>query len=155
MPAKTLSGARALVQMADPVSGSFVTVGIFNNVSYDVSYDVQSVYILGRYSAAELAYTSMNPVTITASAWRVIDRGPHVDGQVPRLQDLMGHNYIQMLILDRQTGRPIATIRDVRPAGYSSGLTARQLQETTHRYIGLLLDDESVENNEANGAAIF
>ena len=45
-------------------------------------YSIQ--YILGLYSAAELTTTGVEPVSITAQGWRVIDHGPYdVDCRVP------------------------------------------------------------------------
>lgn len=150
---KIMHGARALVQILDPNTNQPVTVGIFNNFSYGVNYDVQPAFILGRFSAAELAYTAMEPCQISAGAWRVIGHGAHVTAKLPKLADLLRHEYLEIQVVDRQTGRPIAKIHSVRPSGMSTNLTARQLEEMTCTYVGLLVDDEDTVNAELPGSA--
>ena len=147
-----MSGARAKLAVADP-SGNFHVVGIFNNVSWGLTYDVQPAYILGRYSPAELDYTAQEPVSITCSGWRIIGKGPHVSARVPRLQDLLTADYIELTVYDRASNDlPIAKFHSVRPTGFSTTLTARQLEEVTVTFVGLLVDDESTQNAESASA---
>jgi len=155
---KVMSGARAKVAMVDPNTGEAKVIGLFSNVSYGVTYEVSPAFILGRYSAAEIDYTSVDVVQITCSGWRVIGHGWHTDGRVPRVQDLLLHEYLEMVIIDRQAealGQEprIAKIRNVRPTSGSGGFAARQLSEATFSYVGLLVDDESVINDEHPTAA--
>ena len=152
---KVFHGARALFQIVDPNTGqsTATTVGIFDNCSYSLTYDVQPAFILGRFSPAELGYTAQEPVNITCSGWRVINHGPHQYGHVPHLQDLLLHQYITMQVVDRQTGLPIATFNSVRPTGYNTSIQARQLETMTLNFMGLLVDDESGDNTESIVAA--
>jgi len=153
MPPKVVSGARAKVGIYDPATGQTTIVGIWSDISYSLQYDVQPVYILGRYSASELDYTSMDVVRITATGWRTIKNSPHVAAAVPRLQDLLNHEYLEFAIIDRQLeaeggdGR-IAKIRNIRPEGYSQGFSARQLSSTSYSFVGLLVDTEDATNSE-------
>lgn len=149
---KVMNGARAVVRVAGSGANAGQPIGSFSSFSYGLNYDVQPAYILGRYSAAELGYTGMEPVRCSASGWRIVKNGPHVAAKMPRLQDLLQHEYIQIDVLDRQTGEVIAIIKDVRPESYSSHITSRALTEVTHTFVGLLVDDESVSNNESPGA---
>jgi hypothetical protein len=153
MPPKVMSGARAKVAIVDPNTGKAQVVGIWNNFSYSVNYDVQPAFILGRYSAAELDTTGVEPVSITAGGWRVVNHGPFVDGKLTNVKDLLLQEYLVLTVVDRQTGAQIATIKGCLPTGFSSGLSARQLQETTNTYMGLLMDDESTTNTETSSAA--
>ena len=149
---KVMSGARAILGFYDPNKDQTLPVGIFNNVSYGLTYDAQPVYILGRYSPAEIDYTAQEPVTITASGWRVIDHGPHIEGRVPNLSQLLTHEYLQMAVLDRQTNKRIATFREVRPTSYATTISSRTLEEVTITFIGIFVDDESTENFESPGS---
>ena len=151
-PPKVLNGARAVVRIAGAGANAGQAVGIFSSFSYGLTYDVQPVYVLGRYSAAELGYTGMEPVRCTAAGWRVVNNGPHASAKMPKLQDLLQHEYIQIDVLDRQTGLVIAKIKDVRPETYASTIASRQLTEVTHTFVGLLVDDETASNNENPGA---
>lgn len=153
MPPKVMNGARAKVFIVDPKTNKARVVGIWNNFSYQVTYDVQPAFILGRYSAAELITTGVEPVAITAQGWRVVDHGPFVDGALTNLKDLLLQEYLLLQVFDRQTKRYVANIRGCLPTGMSSTLSAKQLQESTNTYLGLLMDDESVQNNEASDAA--
>jgi hypothetical protein len=152
MAGKVVSGARCKVSIDGQV------VGIFNSISYGLSYDTQPVYILGRFTAAEIDYTAQEVVGVTCTGWRVIGHGPHVTsaagggGSVPKLQDLLTHDYISLLVEDRQTGKQIATISNVRPTGYSTTVSQRQLEEITVNFVGILISDETADNSEAPGA---
>lgn len=157
MPPKVMTGARGKLGIYDPSTNEVSVMGIFSSVSYGLQYDVQPAYILGRYSPAALEYTSQEPVNVTCSGWRVIGHGPHRDGKVPRLQELLTHEYLELAVIDRQleTGSAdarIGKIRGLRPTGYTTGLTARQLEEMTTTYVGLLIDDESTTNVEGPGS---
>lgn len=135
--AKTMVGARAQL-----IVGSSI-VGIFNNVSYSVSYDTQSIHILGKYPAAEITYTGMDPISVTASGFRVIDSSPYKVASVPRLQELLNAEDTSLAIFDRQTGRQIMTVVGVRATGYNSNGAARGLFDLTVNFLGLSLSDES------------
>jgi hypothetical protein len=148
-----MSGARAKVSIYDPTTGQAKVVGIWNNFSYSVNYDVQPAFILGRFSAAELSTTGVEPVAISASGWRVVDHGPFVEGRLTNLKDLLLQEYLVLSVIDRQTGKTVATIHGCLPTGTSTTLSARQLQESTNSYMGLLMDDESTVNTEAASAA--
>lgn len=146
---KVMSGARAKFGVVDPATGQAQYLGIFNNVSYGLTYDAQPAYILGRYSPAEIDYTAQEPVNITASGWRVINHGPQVDGKVPNLRDLLNHEYLTLTIVDRQNPNVnMATFRNVRPTGYSTTISARNLEEITVTFVGIFVDDESTQNAE-------
>jgi hypothetical protein len=77
---KTMNGARAKLGIYDPSTGQTRYIGIFQNVSYGLTFQAEPVYILGKFAAAEIDYTSQDVVQITASGWRVIEHGPHVEG---------------------------------------------------------------------------
>jgi hypothetical protein len=151
MSAKVLSGARAKLGFYDGNQVNYV--GIFSDISYGVTYDVQPAFILGRYSAAALDYTAMEVVHITANGFRIVDHGWFQDAQFPSLSQLMTANYMTMSVLDRQTNKEIARIDFVRPVGATGGFSARQLATSTHSYMGILVSDESQPNNtESPGA---
>src|SRR5216683_1874998 len=152
-PPKVLHGARAQLMIVDPNTGDSKVVGIFNNVSYSLIYDAQPVFILGRFSAAEIGYTAMEPIQVTATGWRVVNAGPHRVAKVPRLQDLIRHEYCELALFDRQTNQRVAKIHGLRSTGYSTTVTSRQLEEITVTWMGLLLDDEDTDNVEGTGAS--
>lgn len=152
MPPKVMHGARAKVFMVDS-TGVARVVGIWNSFSYNVTLDVQPSFILGRYSAAELTTTGVEPVAITAQGWRVVDHGPMREGGITALDQLLFQEYLLLQVWDRQTKKFVANIRGCLPTGFSSTVSAKQLQENTNTYLGLLMDDESVTNNEASDAA--
>jgi len=148
-----MNGARATVGWTVGGEGGVAKptiVGLFTNISYGVTYDVQPAYILGRYTAAEIDYTAAEVVNITASGWRVVDSGWHKAGRLPRVQDLATAEYIELVVTDRQTGKRIAIIRNVRPTSVSGGFSARSLSESSHTFVGILVDDEEAEEGVTN-----
>lgn len=158
MPPKVMTGARGKLGIFDPSTNTVEIVGLFSSVSYGLIYDVQPAYILGAYAPAALEYTSQEPVNVTCSGWRSIGHGPHKTARVPRLSDLIFQDSLELAVIDRllETGGAdarIAKIREVKPTGYTTALTARQLEEMTSTYVGRLIDDEDTTNTEGAGAA--
>lgn len=147
-PQKTVHGARAKVYVYDEKSPNGRLVGIWSHFGYSVSIDVQPSWILGRYTAAELSTTGVEPVSITAGGWRTVDHGVFVDAGVTNVKDLLNQLPIVMSVIDRQTGKTIATITGCLPTGYTQNLTARQLTELNCSYMGLLAMDESGEDTD-------
>jgi len=154
---KVLHGARAVLWVGT------TPVGLFNNVSYGVTYDVSPVYILGRASAAELAYVGMEVIEISASGFRILGNGPFgtIDkgtgsALVPRLQEILTYQDLVVSLHDRLETDPekgnIMTVTNVKPRGFSSSVGARGLQEMTVNLVGLYLSDESGPNNEPASA---
>jgi hypothetical protein len=143
---KVLHGARAQVYVGGKL------VGLLHNISYNVVYDTQDAYVLGRLSAAEIGYTAQEPVTGTLSGWRVVGNGPHIIG-LPGLKDLLTADYTQLVVIDRVTNKRVGSITGVRLTGHSGGQAARQFSETVIPYKGLLMGDESVTNVEPAGSS--
>lgn len=158
-PSKTMHGARAQLSVTDPNTGLSRIVGIFNSVSFGLSYDVRPVEILGRFNPDETVYVGQEAISVNASGWRVVDAGPHVSAGMPRLQDLLTSEYLELAIFDRQatangqSPKPIAKIHQVRAVSYSTSYASRNLVDLNVTFIGLLVDDESVENSERPDAA--
>jgi len=154
---KVLTGARCRVSVYDPASGKSKTIGLFNTVSWGLSYETQPAFILGRYSPADITFTAANEISINCGGYRVIDHGPHVDGAIPKLQDLLNHEYIELTVIDRQSesngkdGR-ITKFRQVRPTGYHTSISARGQVEMTCSFVGIRVDDESATNSESPGS---
>ena len=145
--ANTIHGARAKLF----IDGK--ACGIFNSVNYSLAYDMQPVYILGRFSPSEIVATGQEAINIAASGFRIFDRGPHVSAKVPHLQDLLGLGEISLAIEDRENpGKPIMTVVGVKVQGYSTSINARAVQEISVTFIGLRLSDESGSNDEEGSA---
>jgi hypothetical protein len=143
---KVVHGARAQVFVGSKL------VGLLHNISYNVVYDTQDAYVLGRLSPAEIGYTAQEPVTGTLSGWRVVLNGPHIVG-LPQLKDLLTADYTTLVVFDRVTGKRIGSITGVRLTGHSGGQAARQFSEQVIPYKGMLMGDESVTNVEPAGSS--
>jgi hypothetical protein len=150
---RVVNGARVKVLIQKAGEAPKV-IGIFNNLSYQVALDVQPAFILGRYSAASLDYTAMEPVNITARGWRVVGQGAHEAAAVPRLQEMLTAEPIIFQVFDRLTNQNIATITNVRASGHSNEFAARQQSELPVSFLGLIPSDESdeVQQHETDGA---
>jgi hypothetical protein len=152
--AKVFSGARAKLGIFNPSTGKINVIGLFNNVSYGLSYGHHAVYILGRFSPAEIEYTDQSEVAFSASGWRSIGHGPHAEISVPKLQDLLTSDYLVLALVDRQTEASgadgtVAKFNKVRVTGYSTTVSARQLVEITVNFVGATApSDETATNAE-------
>ena len=143
--AQTFHGSRAKLLIDGEV------IGIFNNVSYGVNYDANPIHILGRFSPAEIVLTGQDAITVQASGFRIIDKGPYnkIQGaKVPQLQDLLNHEDISLAVIDRQTGKQIMSVVGVRPTGFNSTLNARGVTEIQVTFVGTVLSDEEGDQQE-------
>jgi hypothetical protein len=148
--AKVFHGARAILYVGT------IARGIFNNASWSYGLEDQEVPILGAFAPVEIAYVGASTVTVRCTGWRIIGHGPHQDGMVPKLNELLNYQDIQLVLMDRQSGPndpPVMKLRDVKPLGYDTGVASKSLSEVTITYKGLRVDDESGPNEESNGAA--
>lgn len=153
MASKTMTGARGKVYISDPVTGTTSLIGIFSNISWGLTYDAQPVFLLGRHGPDEIVYTAQEPVSVQCSGFRVVGNGAHKLAKLPNLKDLLSSEYLEILVVDRQTGRDIAKIHGVRPVSFSTTLSARNLEEISVSYIGLVADDEDTTNRERSDAS--
>lgn len=149
--AKTMHGSRAQLQ----ING--ITIGIFNNVSYGVRYDATAINVLGRFSAAEIVLSGMEPINVTCTGFRVIDHGPYAIASVPRLQDLLTNEDVTLSIFDRSTGEQVMTVVGCRATGWNTSVAARAIQDITVDFMGLRLSDENDPNgqDESPGATEY
>ena len=146
--ANVMHGARAIIK----IDGK--KVGIFNSCSWGLQLDQQPVYTLGRFSPAEIVTTGQEAIGVTATGFRILDRGPHVVAGLPELQELLTDEGIASITVeDRQSGKNIMHVENVKVQGYSTGVNARGVQEVTVNFIGTVVSDESITNAEATGAS--
>lgn len=152
-PPKVVHGARCQVIIADPNRGTAGVVGLFNSISYGLAYDTQDVFLLGRVSADEIVTTAQETVNVSCSGFRVVGQGPHTGAHITSLQDVLTAEYLQLAVYDRQTNKLIAKISNVRPVGFSTTINARQLEEISVSFKGILVGDEDVDNAEPVGSS--
>lgn len=149
MAAQTLTGARAKCSIIKPGQAP-VLVGVFDQVSYGLDLDIQTVYILGNLQPVESVYTAQEPVRVSASGFRVVDQGPFVQGAMPAVNELLTSEYLVFEVFDRQTDQKVAVIKDLRPQNFNSGFSARQLTQMSLTYLGLSMADEFFADQDYN-----
>lgn len=142
-----MHGARA--QMV--VDGKIV--GIFSTCSYGMAYDLATINILGRFGPAELVYTGQEAVNVNVSGFRVVGHGPHVDGHMPRVQDLLTAGYFEFVVIDRQSGQRICRIHSCKATSFNMNVAAKSPMDFSMSFVGMLASDESVDNLESPGSS--
>lgn len=158
MPAKTVHGARARVQMSgiDTNGNQFTrTIGIWNEISYTVDFDVAAVAILGRFSPAELVTTGVNPVAISASGYRIVNHGVYADCGITKLQDLLRQEGVTIDIQDRQTGATLFTVSGCVPTRHHGGYPVKALSSLSVDFLGLSYGDETTSNAENASSTVL
>ncbi len=146
---KTLHGARCQLFIDGAI------VGLFNSVSYGVTYDAIPINVLGNFAASEILLAGMEPVSVTAGGFRVLDNGPYAAGKVPKLQDLLNVGEITLSLFDRQSGKFIMTVVGVKATGFSNSVSARGVMDLTVNFMGLRLSDETGDQDESPGHTNF
>ena len=148
--AKVFTGARAKVYVDN------VLVGMFDSCSFAVNIGAEPIHILGRYSAAEIAQTSYEAVTVNCSGFRIIGNGGHLLPKVPKLQDLLNLETITLAMVDRQStdNAPIMVVQNCLPISYSTGANAKASSRIQISYLGTHAYDESGEQDEADAVQL-
>jgi hypothetical protein len=145
--AKTMVGARAKVYVDN------VLVGIFDSVDYTVNIGTEGIFLLGRYSAAEIVPTSYEIVTANCSGFRLIGNGAHVLPKMPKLQDLLNLETVTLAITDRQSpanAQPILTVMNCIPSTHGTGYSAKSTSRLRVTYQGISASDESGAQDEGD-----
>lgn len=139
---KIMTGARAVFSIGGK------EIGFFSSCDWSYSVDVQPAYVLGRYSVAETTYTSAAPVTVRCAGFRAFDGkagdeklGPHQKAGaaklVPTLNDLLNAQSVDILIVDRQTGKSMMRVINAKSTGYNTSLRAREQQTMSFEFMGM------------------
>jgi hypothetical protein len=149
-----LSGSRAKVGFFNKDKNFFSLLGTFSDISYNVAYDVQPAWVLGREAAAATENVAQELIQINATGWRVVNKSIFTEAQFPRLSELISAGYLTFSIQDRQSGLTVATIDKVRPTHAAMGFSARMLSSVTYTYLGILYSDEQVTDNDVRSDAV-
>lgn len=145
--AKTMVGARAKVYVDN------VLVGIFDSCDYSVNVGTEPIHLLGRYSAAEIAPTSYEAVTLNCSGFRLIGNGGHILPKMPKLQDLLNLETVVISVTDRQApanAAPILVVQNCVPVSYGTGYSAKATSRVRITYMGTVAYDESGIQDEGD-----
>lgn len=143
---QTMTGARAKVRVNGEV------VGLFDSCQYGATIGTEPVHILGRYSAAEISITSYEVVQVSCSGFRVIDQGVHVLPAAPTLDQLLAFETVQLEIEDRKSGKNIMIVKNCVPNNWGEGQQAKGTTRFNITYQGVVLSDESGDQDESAGA---
>lgn len=139
MASKTMIGSRAIVRVNNEV------IGVFDSCSYSVNIGAEPIHILGRYSAAEIAITSYEAVTVQCSGFRVIDNGVHTLPKFPKVEELLNFENVTLDVVDRAStkGEPIAVIKECVPVSHNENYQAKATSRFQITYVGIIARDES------------
>lgn len=155
-PPKTFHGGRAKISIQNLGDNSSTVIGIWTSFDYNVAYDVQAVYILGRFSAAELVTTGIEPVSIDCSGFKIVNHGFFKEGKLTPLVGLLNQEGLELTVTDRTGKIRVAVIHGCKPTGTSMSVSAKQLATGRNSYIGLLMDeDEEFFNDEASDTSVL
>lgn len=128
-------------------------VGLFDSIDYGAGIGLEAVYILGRTSASENVETHYETVNVNLGGFRIVGNGVHVLPKFPKVQDIVNMGEFKIDVVDRQTGEAVASILRCKWSRYSTGFQARALSRVQLSCVGLILQDESGDQNEGPGAA--
>ena len=145
--AKTMTGSRAVLYIDN------LAVGIFETVSYNKNFGTEPIHTLGAYGAREIVINSMEAVTLSCGAFRVIGSGATKLGRVPKVSDLMNYESCKIRVQDRQSGKDILIVDKCVPNSESGAHNARAASRVTISYTGTIAwDEESQGDGESGGS---
>ena len=146
------TGARAKVFLSRPGQPPQL-MGLFDGVDVSYGFGVAESHVLGAFGPRSLDYVDASAVSISATMFRSV-RNPVTKNFVfPTVADLLRHEGLEMTILDRQTGEPVRTIRDIRQTTFNESFQARSQVKNTIAMMGVLVDDENTINDPLRKAS--
>jgi hypothetical protein len=145
--ATILTGARAKIL----INGKLI--GLFANCTWSVRQSKTPVFILGRFSPAEITPTSQEPVSMNLSGYRVVGAGPYKVSNATMLKDLLNEEDFSVTVVDRQTGKAIFVANGCRVTGWNSGVSTRGISDLSMEIVGLMGFDESSAEKGGDGEA--
>lgn len=146
---KIMTGARAIVKVNE------TTVGLFDSCSYSTNIGVEVPFILGRFSAAEITPTSYEAITIQCSGFRIVDNGIHVLPKVPKLQDLLNLEGVNITLVDRKDdSKVLLSANGCVAVSGSNSYNAKSNSRINVTYIGIVASDESGIQSEAGATEL-
>lgn len=125
-------------------------VGLFNSATWSIRQTKEPLFVLGRYSPAEITPTAQEAVTIDLVGYRIVNAGPYQVAGATKLINLLTEEDFTVTVLDRQTGEAIFTAQGCRVQGWSSGTVQRGVSDIRLSVIGLIGWDESSNPNGDN-----
>lgn len=141
--AETMQGARAKVYVSNRL------VGVATNISYNVNHGAEAIHTLGRFEAQEIVLTSYEAVSVTLNGYKVIGKGPFHKENGKSIATAPGELFknveFDIHIEDRETKKIILRITRCRNTGISSDLAAKATNTYTATFLGVLMQDEAVE----------
>jgi hypothetical protein len=157
--AKALNGARIVLNLDGK------TVGIAQSVGVAVGYQVDPVYVIGKYETAELVPNSQQPITITMRMIRIVGTSPLSVLRQPTLDDVSSNGLLlnqdfSITLGDRQNSKnpvpgqsvPFLSIAKCRTTSFSFDSTASQTSEMTLTMTGIYIGDEGVSTTQNQDA---
>lgn len=135
---RVMTGARALVYMGENL------VGMFSSCNWSVMQEKVPIYILGRFNPAEITPTAQEPIRLSLTGFRQINKGPYAVAKATMLKDLIDEGDFTVKVFDRQTQQDIFTAFECRVVGWRSGVSARAVTDVQIDVIGIKGGDEAV-----------
>lgn len=147
---KTLTGARAIVQ----IKGQ--PVGIFNNIAYSNRTVREPIYTLGSFLPREICAISQDPVAVRLSGYRHIGKTPAQVAGATLIRDLLTEDAdgFTVQIIDRRTNTRIAVIEGCKVVDYSIGVSARSYVDLSINLLGRLSYDEASPNGDNDSTPV-
>lgn len=145
---KVMHGGRAKIYVGNDL------IGIFESISYSLSFGTEAIHILGRHGPAEIITTSVEAASLNCSGFRVIDDGGMVKPRVPKLSQLLALEGITIHVTDRvDPSKTVLLVTGCAVSSYSGGYNAKATSRISISYVGLVLTEEnSVGDAEVNPA---
>ena len=141
--AETMQGARAKVYVANRL------VGVATSVSFNVSHGAEAIHTLGRFEAQEIVLTSYEAVSVTLNGFVVIGKGVYHKENGKSIATPLGELFknveFDIHIEDIETKKVIRRVTRCRNTGVSSELGAKATNTYTVTFLGITLQDESIE----------
>jgi len=141
--AETMQGARAKIYVANRL------VGVATSISYSVQISTEAIHTLGRFEPQEIVQTAYEAVAVTLNGFKVIDKGPYHQENGKTIATPLGQLFksveFDIHVEDRETKKIVLRITRCKNTGLSSDLGAKATTTYTATFLGVAMQDESVE----------
>lgn len=148
MPSQIIHGARSIIKIQG------VPVGLFTQCSWGQAYGLVPINILGAHAPVDLVYTHQDAISVDMTGFHMLENDVYVKAGMPRLQELLTKGDITVTVEDRQTGKEIMSVTNVKPYRWGTATNARDISTFTVSMLGLKLTTSgNLSDGEAPNAA--
>jgi hypothetical protein len=112
------------------------------------------IHILGAFAPVDTVWTHQDAIAVDLTGFHMIEKDVYVKAGMPKLQEMLTKGDITITVEDRQTGKEIMSVSNVKMYRWGTATNARDISTFTVSGLGLKITTSgNLSDGEAPNAA--